>query len=607
MSDSELQEEEFTGKVNPRTILRILGLTRKHWPFLLGFLVFVTAISVLESSNTYLSKMIIDDAVIPGNRALLAKYLGWYAGLTVAFAAFIFLFVYFAGRLGEQILYDLRKSLFGHLQSLPFSYFDKTPVGWIMSRVNSDTTRIADFATWNVLDLTWGTVNITTALFFMFSINRGLATIVMLIIPVLIFVAIKFQKRIIAEYRKVRSINSRITGNYNENITGVRVVKALVKEKANLERFSSLTGQMYTASYRAAWLSAIFLPIVQILTSLALGAVCWYGGYQAADGAISVGGIKAFISYILFMMWPIQDLARVYAEMQQSVAGAERVFSLLDTEPEIRNQSGSRAVTSLRGTLRFDHVDFRYVADKSVLEDFCLDVRPGEMIALVGPTGGGKSTLANLVCRFYEPTGGKLLLDGEDYRNYTLESWQSRIGVVLQTPHLFSGTILENIRYGRLGAGDAEVHEAARLAHAEEFILELEKGWDEQVGEGGVLLSVGQKQLISIARAILAKPDLIIMDEATSSIDTIAESLIQKGMERLLSGSTSFIIAHRLSTIKHADRILVIKDGRIEESGTHHELLARKGHYHKLYTYQFRQEIDQPWIGTQQVSGQLPR
>jgi len=419
----------------------------------------------------------------------------------------------------------------------------------------------------------------------------------MLIVPVLVFTAIRFQKAIMGEYRKVRAINSKITGSFNENITGVRVVKALVREDENLKRFGVLTGNMYAAAYRAAWLSAIFLPIVQILTSLALGAVCWFGGYQAAEGAISVGGVKAFISYILFMMWPVQDLARVYAEMQHSMACGERVFSLLDTEPEIRNQAGSRRIDRVRGSIVFDHVDFRYVQDKSVLKDFSLEVQPGQMIALVGPTGGGKSTIANLVCRFYEPTGGRLIVDGSDYREYTLESYQSRIGVVLQTPHLFSGTIRENIRYGRLDATDQEVYEAARLAHGTEFIEALEKGWDEEVGEGGVLLSVGQKQLISIARAILAKPDIVIMDEATSSIDTITESLIQKGMETLLSTATSFIIAHRLSTIKHADRILVIRDGTIEESGTHRELLDRRGHYYRLYTRQYRQELESDLYG----------
>jgi len=592
MSDNELHEQEYLGKLNGKLVGRILGLATKHWPFLVGFMVFVTMISVLEALNTYLSKMIIDNAVIPGDKALLVKYLIAYGGITCLFAIGIFLFIYFAGRLGEQIQFDLRKSLFDHLQRLSFSYFDKTPVGWIMSRVTSDTGRIAEFATWNILDLTWGTVNIATALFFMFTINWQLAIIVMLIVPVLIFIAFKFQTHIFAEYRKVRSINSRITGAYNENITGVRVVKALTREDANLTQFSGLTDSMYKASYRAAWLSALFLPIVQIVTSLALGAVCWFGGWQASLGFITVGGIKAFISYILFMMWPVQDLARVYAEMQQCVASAERVFGLLDTKPDISNREGSHPVESVKGSIVFDHVDFRYVADKAVLEDFNLEVKPGEMIALVGPTGGGKSTIANLVCRFYEPTGGNLIIDGEEYRNFTLESFQSRIGVVLQTPHLFSGPIRENIRYGRLDATDEEVYEAARLAHASEFIEELEHGWDEEVGEGGVLLSVGQKQLISIARAILARPDIIVMDEATSSIDTITESLIQKGMEHLLENCTSFVIAHRLSTIKHADRILVIEGGRIKESGTHRELLAARGHYYSLYTRQYKEKLE---------------
>jgi ATP-binding cassette subfamily B protein len=293
------------------------------------------------------------------------------------------------------------------------------------------------------------------------------------------------------------------------------------------------------------------------------------------------------------MLWPIQDLARVYASMQQSVASAERVFSLMDAQPQITNRANAVDPGSIAGDIVFDHVDFSYEDGKPVLTDMNLRIKAGETIALVGPTGAGKSTIVNLVCRFYEPTGGRILFNGRDYTELTLNAIQSRIGMVLQTPHLFSGTIRENIRYGKLNATDDQIEAAAKLAGAHEFIMTLEKGYEEQVGEGGVLLSVGQKQLLSLARAVLAQPELFIMDEATSSVDTLTEALIQRGMETLMKGRTSFVIAHRLSTIRRADRILVIDAGRITEQGTHQQLLRQRGHYYRLYTQQFRTQREQ--------------
>jgi ATP-binding cassette subfamily B protein len=323
---------------------------------------------------------------------------------------------------------------------------------------------------------------------------------------------------------------------------------------------------------------------------VALGAIVWYGGIQSQIGLLTVGGIHAFVSYLTFMMWPIQDLARVYAEMQHSIASAERIFKLVDTPPEVHNKTESIHAETLMGEIEFDHVHFYYEDRKPVLTDFTLKVKPGETIALVGPTGGGKSTIVNLLCRFYEPTEGRIRINGHDYTDYTLQSIHSRIGIVLQTPHLFSGTVRENIRYGRLEASDVDVEESAKIAGAHDFILTLPKGYDENVGEGGNLLSVGQKQLISLARAVLARPELFIMDEATSSVDTLTEALIQKGMDALMEGRTSFVIAHRLSTIKRASRIVVIEAGKIAEMGTHAELLRKRGHYYRLYTQQFKQE-----------------
>jgi ATP-binding cassette subfamily B protein len=595
MTDNYFEEEEFTTEFNGQTVLRILAQTRSHWHWMLGFLATIIIVSILDGYFTFLGKRIVDEGIIAGNRQALIHIVTTYGALILVQAVNVFGFIYLAGVLGERVRYDLRKKLFNNLQDLSLSYYSRTPVGWIMSRVTSDTERVADLITWGMLDVTWALSNITTSAVFMLRINWKLGLIVLTILPVILWVGIHFRKKILAEYRSVRKINSKITGAYNENITGVHVVKALGREDKNKREFGKLTGKMYHSSYRAAWLSALFLPAVQIISAFALGSVAWYGGWQAQIGGLSIGGIQAFISYITFMMWPVQDIARVYAEMQQSIASAERMFSLIDAVPEIQNHPDAFEPENIHGDIEFNHVDFYYEEDKPVLEDFSLHVRQGETIALVGPTGGGKSTIVNLLCRFYEPKRGVIRIAGCDYTKYKLLGLQSRIGIVLQTPHLFSGNIRENIRYGRLDATDDEIEQAARLAGAHDFIEMSEKGYETEVGEGGNLLSTGQKQLVSLARAVLANPEIFIMDEATSSVDTLTEALIQRGMENLMRGRTSFVVAHRLSTIRRANRILVIEAGKIIEMGSHNELLRKRGHYYRLYTKQFRAEMEQEY------------
>jgi ATP-binding cassette, subfamily B, bacterial len=592
--DFELEEEEFQGQLSGRTMRRVLGLTRPHWQWVVGFLLLIALVSFLDSLFTFLSKQIVDEGIVAGDRARLMEIVRLYGALIFVQAGAVFGFIYLAGILGERIQYDLRKRMFDHLQDLSFAYYSRTPIGWLMSRVTSDSERVAQLVTWGILDVTWGVMNITTALIFMLLINWQLALIVMAIIPVLLLVAVYFQRRILTQYRNVRRVNSKITAAYNENITGVRVVKALNREEENLVEFDRLTSDMYRAGYRAAVLSAMFLPAVQIVASFAVAAIVWFAGIEAltpggALAGLTIGGIAAFVSYVTFMIWPIQDLARVFAELQNAIASAERIFSLLDTAPDIVDQPGAIDPGTVRGDIQFDRVTFYYEQGKPVLDDFSLTIRQGETIALVGPTGGGKSTIVNLLCRFYEPKAGAVRIAGRDYRDLTQHALQSRLGIVLQTPYLFSGTIRENIRYGRLDASDAEVEAAAAMAGAHPFIATLPKGYEQEVGEGGTLLSVGQKQLLSLARAVLAKPEIFIMDEATSSVDTLTEAQIQQGMETLMQGRTSVVIAHRLSTIRRADRILVIEGGRIAEIGSHSELLRVRGHYYNLYRQQFRQ------------------
>ena len=594
MSDEivELEEEEYTSQLTFPVLKRIGALLKPYWIWVIGFLVAIAIVAWIDAYFTYLNKQFIDQGITMKDPARLMQLAKVYGSFILVQAVFVFGHIYLAGVLGERIQYDLRKSLFNHLQDLSLAFYSQNAVGRLIARVTSDTGRVADLMTWGIVDTTWAVMNILISAIFMAMINWRLALIVVAALPIMLIVAAEFRKRILVEFRKSRRMNSKITGAYNENIQGVRVVKALNREDQNTREFQKLTTAMYNASFRAAWLSALFLPLVQIISAIILGLIVGYSGIQIRNGLITIGGINAFISYLNSMMWPIQDLARVYAEMQHSIASAERIFKLMDTEPDVHNRSESFPAQTLLGDIAFDHVDFYYDERSAVLQDFNLQIKAGETIALVGPTGGGKTTIVNLLCRFYEPTQGVIRINGHDYTDYTLESIHSRIGVVLQTPHLFSGTIRDNIRYGHLDASDEEIEQAAKIAGAHDFIITLEKGYDQDVGEGGNLLSVGQKQLISLARAVLAKPELFIMDEATSSVDTLTEALIQKGMEALLMGRTSFIVAHRLSTVRRVDRILFIDNGKLVEQGTHAELLRQRGHYYRLYTQQFRREME---------------
>lgn len=605
MSDEliELEEEEFTSQLTGPVLKRILGLLKPHWKWVVGFLFTIAITSALDAYFTYLNKQFIDQGITLKDSARIMYLATIYGGFIIIQSAAVFTFIYLAGVLGERIQYDLRKMLFNHLQDLSLSYYAQNAVGRLIARVTSDTGRVSELLTWGLVDSTWSAMNIISSTVFMMIINWRLGLVVLTIIPIMIFIAIEFRKRILAQFRISRRANSKITGAFNENFQGTRVIKALGREDENTQEFQELTTRMYHASYRAAWLSALFLPTVQIIAALALGFIVGYGGLQIQIGNMTIGGIQAFVAYLTFMLWPIQELARVYAETQHSIASAERIFKLADTPSDVHDRSGAVEAKTLLGEIEFDHVDFFYEDRKSVLTDFTLKVNPGEMIALVGPTGGGKSTIVNLLCRFYEPRNGVIRINGMDYMDYKLESIHNKIGIVLQTPHLFSGTVRENIRYGRLEANDEQVEDAAKIAGAHDFIVTLEKSYEQNVGESGNLLSVGQKQLISLARAVLARPELFIMDEATSSVDTLTESLIQRGMEALMKGRTSFVIAHRLSTIRRADRILVIEDGKIAEQGTHAELLKLRGHYYRLYTQQFRHQLEVAYGVAEEIEG----
>jgi ATP-binding cassette subfamily B protein len=475
-------------------------------------------------------------------------------------------------------------------------------VGWLMARMTSDTARLSDTIAWGLVDFVWGLTMMIGIACVMLVINWKLALLSLSVMPIVAILSIFFQEKMLKVYRKVRKTNSKITGSFNEGISGAKTTKTLVREEKNLDEFKVITKDMYSSSVQAAIFSAIYLPLVLTLGSIGTAIALWYGGKGVLLQTLSYGTLVLFIQYTIQFFEPVRELARIFAELQSAQASAERIFSMIETEPEIVDSeaviekygdsfSGVReSWPHIDGNITFKNVSFSYKNGEKVLENFSLDVKAGETIALVGETGSGKSTIVNLACRFYEPTEGQVLIDGVDYTQMPIAWLQSNLGYVLQTPHLFSGTIKDNIRYGKLNAKDEEIIKAAKMVNAHDFISKLENAYDNEVGEGGNRLSTGEKQLISFARAILANPRIFVLDEATSSIDTETEHIIQDAIQTVLEGRTSFIIAHRLSTIRSADRILVIRDGEVTEQGSHKQLMKQKGYYYRLYTNQFMEE-----------------
>lgn len=545
----------------------------------------------------------IDHFIIPDSLKGIHAFALVYVAVIVAQTISVYLSVHAATTIEMNIGKDLKWAQFRHLQTLSFSYYNTTPVGYIHARVMSDTLRIAGMIAWGLVDMFWALIYVAGVFAIMFFLNARLAFLLLLIVPCIAVLTVFFQNRILHWNRKVRKINSQITNAYNEGITGVKTSKSMVIEKDNEQAFFKITEDMRYAGCRAAKLNAIFIPTILFFSSVASALVLSRGGYMVQKDLIQLGTLSVFISYAVVIFEPIQQLARLLADLISCQANIERVMDLLSQEPnvvdgkEVQEKYGDNFQPKkenwekIRGDIVFEDVSFRYPDGKEyVLEHFNLHVPAGMNVAIVGETGAGKSTLVNLAGRFFEPTSGRILIDGVDYRERSQLWLHSQIGYVLQNPHLFSGTVKENIRYGRLDATDEEIIQAARSVSADVVVNKLEKGYDSDVGESGGRLSTGEKQLISFARAILADPAIFVLDEATSSIDTGTEQLIQKATEKLLKGHTSFVIAHRLSTIRNADLILVVKDGKIIEQGTHKELLAEKGYYHDLYYMQFEEE-----------------
>jgi len=583
-----------------RKLFKYLSEFRNALMFLALLMVGVAGIDVVMPLMT---KYAIDNFIVKKSIEGLTKFALIYFCIILFQALNVRLFIIHAGKIETHLAYYIRKLGFKRLQELSFSYYDNSSVGWLMARMTSDVTKLSEIISWGLIDMVWALVMMSGFIGVMLYNNVRLTLICMSVVPILFLIGIFFQKKILKSYRVVRKLNSQLTAGFSEEVSGAKTTKTLVREEENLKEFKIDADKMRGSSVKAAVFSALFLPIVISMGSLGVGFVLWIGGESIiSGGTLSYGTFVMFIAYTVQFFDPVSHLAGTIAELQNAQASAERIISLVETDPDIWDKSDviekygdlfnakEENWEDIGGDIEFKDICFTYKNGENVFKNFNLKVNKGETIALVGETGAGKSTLVNLLCRFYEPSSGEILIDGKDYRERSLLWLQSNIGYVLQSPHLFSGNIRDNIIYGKLNATQNEIEDAAKLVNAHSFISKLEKGYDTQVGEGGGNLSTGEKQLISFARAIIANPALFVLDEATSSIDTETERMIQNAIEKVLIGRTSFVVAHRLSTIVSSDKILVIRNGQITESGNHRELLRKKGYYYNLYTNQLLED-----------------
>ena len=604
MAQRIMKEQEFESDVFDRgTWQKVFQLLWERKKSVIPLIFFNTILAVTDVIMPLLNRYALNTYVDDRTGAdTLTVFILVYVMMILAQCLLVYLFFRLAARVESDFGKNLREKCFRKLQEQTFSYFDRTANGWLMARITSDTARLAETLAWAFVDVVWGIFVMLGISVVMLLVNWQMALCVLVVVPLLWFVSLYFQRRILSAQRQSRKANSRITASFAEGINGAKTTKTLGIEQQNYDEFEKKTDAMKRYSMRALRINAIFQPIVYLLSAVVIALLLYVGGEQVLLKTIQFGTLAMFINYAQLFFDPLKQIARVLAEIQMAQASAERVVALLEEEIEITDypdvierygtllEEHSEAYEPLQGDVVFDHVNFYYYENEPVLRDFCLHVAKGQTVALVGETGSGKSTIVNLLCRFYEPCSGRILMDGKNLRERSVGWLHSHIGYVLQTPNLFSGTIRDNIRYGRRDASDEEVEQVARLIQAHDFISRMEKGYDSEVGEGGDRLSTGQKQLISFARAMLCDPAIVILDEATSSIDTESEKAIQYAMDQLLHGRTSFVVAHRLSTIVSADIIVVLQHGVIIEQGTHEELMAKQGYYYELFTSQYRQE-----------------
>ncbi len=584
-------EEQYAKDFDPQVARRLMAFVKPYFWRLMLALFFMFIASLASVSGPYFIKVAIDSGLAKGDVIALRNTVLLYLAAALAQWGFTYLRVYIMARISHRIIYDLRRDLFEHLQQLSFSFYTRYSVGRVITRVINDVETLRDFLTWAVLAIARDIFVLIGIVVVMLSMDLRLSLITFSVLPIMAIATVLFRKVARISYRKVRAAISWVNSVLAENINGVRVVQAFSRQEHNYQNFSSYVNRYHLLmSLNAVRVAAIFLPVVDILGGIATALVIWLGGTAVLGSQITAGVLVAFVLYINRFFDPIRDLGRRFDALQSTMASGERLIMLLDTEVDVQDAPDARPLPRIQGEVRFENVFFHYSDDPTtVLHQIDFSIRPGETVALVGETGAGKTTIIKLLSRFYDPTIGRVRVDGVDLRTVTQESLRSQMGIVLQDPFLFNGTVRENIRFGRLDASDEQIVAAAKAVGAHEFIMQLRLGYENPVEEGGVILSVGQRQLISFARALLSDPRILILDEATSSVDAQTEQIIQSALATLLKGRTSFVIAHRLSTITNADRIIVIHDGQIIEQGTHNNLLEKQGMYYELYKTGFQE------------------
>jgi ATP-binding cassette, subfamily B, multidrug efflux pump len=570
-----------------RIVMRLLAYLRPYWRRMALAVGLVLVSSALTLSVPYLLKVAIDQSIAGGDVAGLTQVAALLAVVFVAIYLTTAALQYLLSWIGQQLLATLRAQLFRHLQTLPLGYHDTHIVGVTISRVINDVAVINDLLSQGIITLIGDTVVLVGIVAVMLSMSPQLALITFSVLPLMVFATWLFARQAQVAFRQTRSRIADVVGNLAENITGIRVIQAFAQEATSQEQFDEVNRANRDANVAAVTLSFLFLPAVEFLGILATGIVLWFGGLAAIGDQLSLGVIVAFLAYVTRFFQPIQELSQLYTTMQAAMAGGERVLDLLDTPADVRDAPNAPEMPPIVGRIELAHVSFAYRDEQIVLHDLNLLIEPGQTVALVGPTGAGKSSIANVIARLYDVTDGAVLIDGHDVRAVAQRSLRRQTGIVPQEPFLFSGSIEDNIRLGHLDATQAEIEAAARLANAHEFIAGLPDEYRTDIQEGGVNLSVGQRQLICMARAVLADPRILILDEATASVDTLTEMLIQDALQRLLAGRTAIVIAHRLSTIRNADLICVVNGGRIVERGRHDDLVAQGGLYRQLHDQRF--------------------
>ena len=585
-------------------IPKLLPFVKPYKKIMISMIIMGALSSLIDSIYPLFNQYALNHFIALKTTDTFVPYIIVYIVILIVFVILNFVSTTWAGKIEMSVNRDLRNASFNHLQELSFSYFNQNNVGYVHARVMSDTGRIGQLVSWDMMDMVWQGSYLLFVLINMALINIHLAMYIMLIIPFAVILIIFFQKKLVALNRKIREINSKITSNFNEGITGAKSIKTLVVENKINHDFDVDSDDMEKTSVLAGRYSALFSSLVTMLSSITLAIILWKGGMINQEGIIMIGTLSVFMTYALNMLEPIQSIVGGIARLIAIQVNIERFTTLLETQSDVADRTEviekygdtfhpkKENWEALHGDVEFKDVSFKYPdGNEMVLEHFDLKVPQGTNVAIVGETGAGKSTLVNLVCRFFEPTYGQVLIDGKDARDRSQLWLHSNIGYVLQTPHLFSGTVRDNLRYGKPDATDEEIWKALKLVNAEFVIDKMDKGLDSEVGEGGDMLSTGEKQLISFARAILADPKILVLDEATASIDTLTEKAIQDAIFTVIKGRTSFVIAHRLSTIVDADVILVVKDGKIIERGKHAELMQAHGYYYDLYTRQYEEMV----------------